>query len=197
ADAGSKASSRGLAVVADAAGFAPGTRRRYDRCCYGRRSSAAVPTHMHIRGSRGAENSACHPDATSGGALLSNGLPDDVTGILDRLNEGDRAAVTTLLPVVYADLRRLADQFFRRERRDHTLQPTALVHEAYLRLMESPNGRWASREHFFRAAAVVMRHILVNHARMKGSIKRGGGREQASIDDALAVFEERAVDLVA
>jgi RNA polymerase sigma-70 factor (ECF subfamily) len=113
-------------------------------------------------------------------------VPADVTRILNDLDSKDRQAVASLLPVVYADLRRLADSFFRRERNDHTLQPTALVHEAYLRLMGRRDGKFESREHFFRVAAVVMRHILVRHARDRGRLKRGGDVERVPFDEAQA-----------
>lgn len=124
-------------------------------------------------------------------------LPGDVTRILASLSDRDRSAMTELLPVVYEDLHRLADGLFRKERSDHTLQATALVHEAYVRLMSNPEGKWHSREHFFRAAAVVMRHILINHARDRRRLKRGGTVEREPLDESVAVFEERAIDLLA
>lgn len=124
-------------------------------------------------------------------------LPGDVTRALVRLRGEDQSRLAEMLPLVYGDLRRLAESYFRRERQDHTLQPTALVHEAYLRLMNGRDPPIGSREHFFRAAAVVMRHILVNHARDRQRLKRGGGGEREALDDALVAFEERAVDLVA
>jgi RNA polymerase sigma-70 factor (ECF subfamily) len=123
--------------------------------------------------------------------------PGDVTRILADLNGQERAQMADLLPLVYDDLRRLADGLFRQERPDHTLQATALVHEAYLRLMQRLPAQWHSREHFFRAAAVVMRHILVNHARDRRRLKRGGMAGEVPLSESLAVFEERAVDLVA
>src|SRR5262249_17912098 len=92
-------------------------------------------------------------------------LPDDVTQVLNSMEVEERAAVGNLLPAVYEGLRRMAEALFRKERPDHSLEPTALVHEAYVRMSKSDSGRWMSREHFFRAAAVAMRHILVNHAR--------------------------------
>jgi RNA polymerase sigma-70 factor (ECF subfamily) len=131
------------------------------------------------------------------GASMIAQPPGDVTRILADLCGQDRTVMAELLPLVYEDLRRLADGLFSHERRDHTLQPTALVHEAYLRLMQQSPERWQSREHFFRAAAVVMRHILVNHARDRRRLKRGGAANQVPLDDGLAVFEERAIDLVA
>jgi RNA polymerase sigma factor (TIGR02999 family) len=124
-------------------------------------------------------------------------LPADITRILNDLDIKDRRALGDLLPVVYADLRRLADSFFRRERADHTLQPTALVHEAYMQLMGRREGGFDSREHFFRAAAVVMRHILVRHARDRGRLKRGGGVERVPLDDAAIGVAAPDVDLIA
>lgn len=123
--------------------------------------------------------------------------PSEVTRILATLSDGDRAAAAELLPVVYGELRALADRQLRKERIDHTLQATALVHEAYLRLVKGEPVTWENRGHFFRVAAAVMRHILVNHARDRGRLKRGGGRQKVPLDDAVAVFEERALDLVA
>lgn len=128
---------------------------------------------------------------------MASQLPADVTRILADLSDEDRSAMSRLLPLVYADLRRMADGLFRRERADHTLQPTALVHEAYLRLMNGSNAQWQNREHFFRAAAVVMRHILVNHARDRRRLKRGGAAGREPLDETVAAFEDRAVDLVA
>jgi len=123
-------------------------------------------------------------------------VPVDVTRILNDLDSKDRQAVASLLPVVYADLRRLADSYFRRERADHTLQPTALVHEAYLQLMGRRDEKFDSREHFFRAAAVVMRHLLVRHARDRGRLKRGGDNERVPFDEALAGIDLPDVDLI-
>lgn len=102
-----------------------------------------------------------------------------------------------LLPVVYDELRSLASMFLGHERANHTLQPTALVHEAYMRLIGQRSVGWKDRAQFFAAAATVMRRILVDHARAQKALKRGGGRAQTPLDEAVAVFEERAVDLVA
>ncbi|MHC4698114.1 MAG: sigma-70 family RNA polymerase sigma factor [Planctomycetota bacterium] len=123
--------------------------------------------------------------------------PSEVTRILATLSDGDRSAAAELLPLVYGELRVLADRYLRNERVDHTLQATALVHEAYLRLGKGEPVKWENRGHFFRVAAAVMRHILVNHARDRARLKRGGDRRKLPLDDAVAVFEERALDLVA
>ncbi|MGE0481837.1 MAG: ECF-type sigma factor [Phycisphaerae bacterium] len=122
-------------------------------------------------------------------------LPVEVTRVLDEVGAGGRHTMSALLPIVYADLRQLAERMFHQERPGHTLQPTALLHEAFLRLMEGEHARFASREHFFRAAAVIMRHILVNHARDLGRRKRGGNLERRPLDEWLEVYEERAIDL--
>ena len=128
---------------------------------------------------------------------MSCELPADITRILNDLDSKDRCAVADLLPVVYADLRRLVDSFFRKERRDHTLQPTALVHEAYVRLMNGDGRNYESREHFYRTAAVVMRHILIHHARDRAAQKRGGDFERVRLADDLAAEVPEELDLVA
>ncbi len=121
----------------------------------------------------------------------------DVTRILDSLTDGDRSAARDLLPVVYSQLRSLANIYLNNERPDHTLQATALVHEAYLKITESKPQEWDGRSHFFRVAAAVMRHILIDHARNKGRLKRGGDRKKLPLDEAIIAFEDRAIDLVA
>jgi RNA polymerase sigma factor (TIGR02999 family) len=102
-----------------------------------------------------------------------------------------------LLPLVYAELRRLAASYLRRERPDHTLQPTALVHEAYLRLVDQTQARWQNRAHFLGVAAQMMRRILVDHARGHRAEKRGGDFQILSLDENIDVSGERAADLVA
>jgi RNA polymerase sigma factor (TIGR02999 family) len=102
-----------------------------------------------------------------------------------------------LLPVVYEELRRLAAAYLRRERPGQTLQPTALVHEAYLRLMKDRPGRWQNRAHFCAIAAHSMRQILIERARARGAQKRGGARQRVTLDDALVAGGERSIDLVA
>lgn len=124
-------------------------------------------------------------------------VSDDVTLMLERVSEGDRDAVDHLLPIVYDELRRLAESHLRHEQPDHTLQATALVHEAYLRLIDQTRVRWQNRAHFFAVAAQSIRRILVDHARGKRRQKRGGGRPTLSLDEALALGHERETDLVA
>ena len=115
----------------------------------------------------------------------------DVTRLLDAASAGDPKAAADLLPLVYAELRRLAAARLAGEKAGHTLQPTALVHEAYLRLVDADKGReWDGRTHFFATAAEAMRRILVDHAREKVSRKRGGERARAEFrEDALAAPE--------
>jgi len=110
---------------------------------------------------------------------------------------GESFALEKLVPLVYAELRRLAHRYMRGERSGHTLQTTALVNEAYLRLIDSRLVHWRDRAHFFAVSAQLMRRILVDSARSRRSAKRGGGSAPARVDDALAVFEARGRDLVA
>jgi RNA polymerase sigma factor (TIGR02999 family) len=110
--------------------------------------------------------------------------PQDVTALLDEWSRGNHAALGELLPVVYAELRRIAARQLGRERVGHTLQPTALVHEAYLRLVDQRRVDWQNRAHFFGVAARIMRRILVDHARRHTAGKRGDGAQRISIDDA-------------
>ena len=115
---------------------------------------------------------------------MSTSSTHDVTRLLVAWREGDAGAVTLLMPLVYEELRRLARDYLRRERDGHTLQPTALVHEAYLRLVDDTQIQWQGRAHFFGVAARAMRRILVDHARARGSAKRGGNVEKISLDAA-------------
>jgi len=128
---------------------------------------------------------------------VHTGLEGEITRILQRLDGQDRDAVADVLPLVYDELYRLAAGQMARERGDHTLQPTALVHEAYLRLAMRKDVCFNDRRHFYRTAAMVMRSILINHARDRKRLKRGGGARPLPLDEATAAFEERAIDLVA
>jgi RNA polymerase sigma factor (TIGR02999 family) len=122
----------------------------------------------------------------------------DVTSLLSALGRGDSEAAERLFPVIYDELHRIASSFMQQERRDHTLQPTALVHEAYLRLMgTNAAASYEHRAHFLATAAVAMRRILINHAKARKAQKRGAGQPSVALDDAVAAFEERAVDLLA
>jgi len=120
-----------------------------------------------------------------------------VTQLLERWAEGDQDAFDELLPLVYDELHRLAGAYLRRERRDHTLQPTALVNEAYLRLIDQRNARWQNRAQFLGVAAQLMRRILVDHARAHHAAKRGGSREDLSLSHALKFGEKPDTDLLA
>ena len=126
--------------------------------------------------------------------------PASITELLIKWRRGDQAALDELLPQVYGELRRLAGHYLRRERPDHTLQPTALVHEAYLRLVDETGIDWQNRAHFFGIAAVRMRHILVEHARGRQAAKRGGpggGEYRLSLSKADRLAEKRDVNLLA
>ncbi len=120
-----------------------------------------------------------------------------VTRILLDGSTGDRDAAQRLMPVVYEELRELARQYLQRERRDHTLQATALVHEAYLRLVDQAETTWRDRARFFAVAAGVMRRILVDYARSHCAKKRGGGLEKLQLNEDVVPSPERDVDLVA
>jgi len=119
-----------------------------------------------------------------------------VTQLLAAWSNGDRSAIDKLLPLVRDELHQLAHRYMSRERPDHTLQTTALVNEAYLKLIDQRVVRWQNRAHFFGIAAEIMRRILIDHARRHLGAKRGGGNN-ISLDDAAVVSEERAAELVA
>lgn len=121
----------------------------------------------------------------------------DITGLLNRLSDGDSRAIDALLPLIYDELRALAGSFLRRENPGHLLQTTALVHEAYIKLINQQDARFNNRAHFFAVAAQAMRRILVNHARDAGRIKRGGGRSHIELDEAALAASQSDVDLVA
>lgn len=121
----------------------------------------------------------------------------EVTQLLVEIRAGNRDAEVKLIPLVYAELRGLAAYYLRGERPDHTLQPTALVHEAYLRLTKLREVDWQSRSHFFATAATVMRRILVDHARAHRANKREGFREAISLEEALVVSPARSSQLIA
>src|SRR5438093_326648 len=122
--------------------------------------------------------------ASTWGLLLNTvALVNDVTCILERVQQGDPKAADELLPLVYDELRKLAAHKMANEPAGHTLQPTALVHEAWLRLVDSPNRYWNSRNHFFMAAAEAMRRILIERARQKARLKRGGDQQRVPLND--------------
>lgn len=120
---------------------------------------------------------------------------DDVTVLLNQMTEGSKTAPDELLPLVYDDLRRLAHAYFSNEHRDHTLQATALVHEAYIRLVNWENVSWQNRAHFFAVAAEVMRKVLIDHARKRNAQKRSGG-QRIVLDDAVSLPDKKEFDLL-
>ena len=127
---------------------------------------------------------------------MSTSSTHDVTRLLLAWRGGDAVAASRLMPLVYDELRRLARDYLRRERGGHTLQPTALVHEAYLRLVDDTQVQWQGRAHFLGVAAKAMRRILVDHARAHNAAKRGGGVEKISVEDAGDLLAAHDVDLV-
>ena len=124
-------------------------------------------------------------------------ISPDVTQLLRNWQDGDQTARDQFLGIVYDELRRQAARYLRRERADHTLQPTALVHEAYLQLIDQSRVNWESRAHFFGAAARLMRRILVDHARAHQAEKRGSGEEKLALNEAIAVPESKDLNILA
>ena len=120
-----------------------------------------------------------------------------LTELLDDWQQGDRTALEKLTPLIYDELRRIAHRYVQRERNGHTLQTTALVNEAYLRLAEQQKVGWQNRSHFFAVTAQMMRHILIDHARRRRFVKHGGDTQQVSLDEASLMSVERAAELVA
>jgi RNA polymerase sigma factor (TIGR02999 family) len=123
--------------------------------------------------------------------------PQEVTQLLAARGDGDKQELAALMPMVYDELRRLAHHHLGRERAGHTLQTTALVHEAYLRLVGQKEARWQNRAQFIAVASQMMRRVLVDYARARGFAKRGGGERRVSLDEAMVVSDERAADVVA
>lgn len=122
---------------------------------------------------------------------------NDVTALLHEWSVGDREALSRLMPLVFEELRHIAAGYFAREGEGHTLQPTALVNEVYLRLLGRRTVHWQNRAHFFGFAAELMRRILVDHARGRQTVKRGSGFPRISLEESQAPPEERDVDLIA
>jgi RNA polymerase sigma factor (TIGR02999 family) len=121
----------------------------------------------------------------------------EVTQLLVAWGQGDQGALDKLLPLVYDELHRMAQRYMRRQNPDHTLQTTALINEAYLKLVGQPEQQWQNRAHFFGVAAQAMRHILVDYARARGSAKREGERQAVSFDETAVASLERAAEIVA
>ncbi|HJQ36861.1 MAG TPA: sigma-70 family RNA polymerase sigma factor [Thermoanaerobaculia bacterium] len=129
----------------------------------------------------------------SGGILKH----DDITRLLRASRDGDAEALDQLLPLVYQELRKIADAYLRSQRPDHTLQPTALLHEAYIKLAGAEPQEWNGRTHFFATAAAIMRNILVDHARSRQAEKRGSGARPVPLDLVVDRAAEKPADLVA
>lgn len=122
--------------------------------------------------------------------------PGEVTRLLSELKAGNREAESELIPLVYNELRRLAQHYMRSERSNHTLQATAVVHEVYLRLTKQEKVSWQSKAHFMGVAASLMRRILCDYARSRGRIKRGAESDRVSLDDALIFSKERSDEVI-
>jgi len=127
---------------------------------------------------------------------LSQSQLPEITRILKSWSGGNREAVDDLMPLVYDELHKVAAQYLRRQRPDHTLQPTALVNEAYLKLIDITGVNWQDRAHFFAFASQTMRHILVDYARAQAREKRGGAARKLSLDEAVSYSTETEVDLL-
>jgi RNA polymerase sigma-70 factor, ECF subfamily len=128
---------------------------------------------------------------------MTEGSSNQITDLLQAWSDGDEAALEELVQLVYGELRRLAARCLRHQQGIHTLQTTALVNEAYLRLVGAGRINWQNRVHFFAVSAQLMRYILVDFARSRFYLKRGGGAERISLDEAIAVTSERSLDLLA
>ncbi len=126
---------------------------------------------------------------------MSSSNPNEITVLLNRMSDGSDTAPGKLLELVYDDLRRLAGAYMQNERSDHTLQATALVHEAYMRLVDWKNVSWQNRAQFFSVAAEVMRKVLIDHARTRKAQKRGG--HKLVLDEAVSLPDHRQIDLIA
>lgn len=124
-------------------------------------------------------------------------MTNDITQILQQWSAGDELAAQRLFPLIYDELRKRAQSYMIRERENHTLQPTALVNEAFLKLIDQNRINWQNRAHFFGVASTLMRQILVDHARARSAEKRGEGTVSLSLNDVQVSIEERAADLVA
>ena len=128
---------------------------------------------------------------------MTTPAPEEVSQLLQEWSKGDQAALDKVMPIIYQELHRLAHHYMRKERAGHTLQTTALVNEAYMRLADYKKMRWQGRAHFFAVAAQVMRRILVEQARSRKLVKRGGGIPTVSLDEAAIVSPGRSVEVIA
>ena len=127
---------------------------------------------------------------------LSPSKPHEISELLEQWSGGNQAALDQLYPLVYEELRRLARSYMRREPKGHTLQTTALINEAYVRLVDQQSVRWQNRSHFFAISAQIMRRILVDHARRHLQAKRGGGAKRISLDEVMIVAKERSEEVL-
>jgi RNA polymerase sigma-70 factor (ECF subfamily) len=125
------------------------------------------------------------------------GLPSQVTNLLIKWGDGDKAALDQLIPLVHSELRRIARRYMGRQSPGHTLETSALINEAYLRLVDQQRVEWKDRAHFFAASAQIMRNILIDHARKYRYAKRGAGARKVELDEAAALPEQRAAEFVA
>ena len=123
--------------------------------------------------------------------------PDELTELLNEWGNGNQAALEKLMPLVYAELHRIAKRHMRNQSPDHTLQTTALIHEAYVKMAGDSGKQWKDRVHFYAVAARAMRHVLVDHARTKQSAKRGGGARPVPLEEGIGTSEERLTELIA
>lgn len=122
---------------------------------------------------------------------------DNVTRLLVEWGNGDQTALAELMPIVYDELYKLAGRYLRRERPDHTIQATALVHEAYLKLVDQQSAHWHNRAHFFAVAAQIMRRILVDYSRTHNAEKRGGGALTLALDEVIGLAQKQNLEMVA
>lgn len=120
----------------------------------------------------------------------------EITELLEQWSDGNQTALDKLYPLIYEELRRLARSYMRRERKGHTLQTTALINEAYVRMVDQKNVRWRNRTHFFAISAQIMRRILVDHARRYLYNKRGGGAQRVSLDETMIVAVDRSEEVL-
>lgn len=122
--------------------------------------------------------------------------PHEITQLLAEWSDGNQTALDKLYPLVYDELHRMANRYMNRERKDHTLQTTALIHEAYVRLVDQKHVHWTNRAHFFAISAQIMRRILIDHARRHAYDKRGGGAQKVSLDETAIIAGDRASDML-
>jgi RNA polymerase sigma-70 factor (ECF subfamily) len=123
-------------------------------------------------------------------------LPHEITQLLAEWSNGNQTALDKLYPLVYDELHKMANRYMKRERKDHTLQTTALINEAYVRLVDQKNVHWENRAHFFAISAQIMRRILIDHARRHAYAKRGGGAQRVSLDETAMVASDPASDML-